>query len=116
MEHVTLVRLGFMGTNTISVVLLTVRMASVLSSQESVMTVKIDSLEKTVITHAISVSMVNVTNRMVSAKKVTKVVSVVIIAMKLALIGAKTVVTRQMRTVYLVKMGFMGMNVPMHAQ
>ena len=58
------------------------------------MALKLDYLEKSVTKHAISVSMANVLKRLVSAQQVAKLVPVVYIVLKLALIGAKRVVTR----------------------
>ena len=115
MVHVTLAKQAIMGISVIMIALRTVKAISVLSSQESVMTVWPVSMEKTVKT-AMDVSMAYVIRTVVYVNRAVTLVSMGITVMKRALIIARTVVTRLLRNVTLAKWDYSGINVKANAQ
>ena len=116
MENVTLVKKVVMGINVNTVALQTAKTTSVSGLQGSVMAVKLGFMEINATKNAVNASMGNATKQVVSARKGVKLASMVLVVIKLALINVKTVVTRRMQTVTLVKTGFMERNVPISAQ
>ena len=84
MEYVTLVKKASMGITVKSVALQSAMTMSVIELRESVMSAKLGFMGMNAKQHVLDVSMANATRRVVSAKKTVKMVSMVVIVMKLA--------------------------------